>query len=214
MAYVSTAEDLSLHGVRVLGFGPQSRITARFALEPDMVDEALGDFEAYGWVQKTSFGDTSGWSLTEAGRRENERRLSLELDAAGARERVGDIHRRFVPLNHRFTEACTRWQIRPSREDPIAFNDHTDWRWDERVLTTMDFIQKQFGDVCADLCAVLDRFGGYAERFDAALAKVNSGRREWVDSAELDSLHTVWIQFHEDLIATLGIPRGADDPAT
>ena len=25
-----------------------------------------------------------------------------------------------------------------------------------------------------------------------------------------DSCHTVWIQFHEDLLATLGIPRGTD----
>jgi hypothetical protein len=33
----------------------------------------------------------------------------------------------------------------------------------------------------------------------------------WGRQVELrDSCHTVWIQFHEDLLATLGIPRDAD----
>ena len=31
-----------------------------------------------------------------------------------------------------------------------------------------------------------------------------------VDAPDRDSCHLVWIQFHEDLLATLGIPRGSD----
>jgi hypothetical protein len=40
----------------------------------------------------------------------------------------------FLPLNQRFGTACTDWQIRPARGEPMAFNDHTDWRWDGRAL--------------------------------------------------------------------------------
>jgi hypothetical protein len=31
-----------------------------------------------------------------------------------------------------------------------------------------------------------------------------------VDAPDRDSCHLVWMQFHEDLLATLGIPRGSD----
>jgi hypothetical protein len=30
------------------------------------------------------------------------------------------------------------------------------------------------------------------------------------NAPDVDTCHTVWVQFHEDLLATLGIPRGTD----
>lgn len=209
-AYVSTPEDLVLHGPRVMGFVPASRVAARYGLDADMTQELLLDFEARGWVQHTSFGGRSGWSVTDAGRVENERRLADELDLAGARDALTALHTEFVPLNRRFGKACTDWQIRPTRIDPMAFNDHKDWAWDERVLRTVTSLDQRFGQLCHRLAGRLQRFDGYAERFSSALAKVNAGQRRWVDAPDLDSCHTVWIQLHEDLLATLGIPRGSD----
>lgn len=81
--YVSAAEDLALHGPRVLGFGSAARVAARYRLDPDQVHEFLLDFEACGWVRHSSFAGSSGWSLTDSGRSENERRLAIELDRAG-----------------------------------------------------------------------------------------------------------------------------------
>lgn len=209
-AYVSAPEDLVLHGPRVLGFAAPARIAARFGLDTAFVDELLHDYEANGWVAHSSFAGSSGWHLTDTGRAENERRLAAELDRAGSQEAIARAHAQFVPLNRRFGTACTNWQIRPTRGDPLAFNDHTDWRWDERVLRSLEGLDRSFRQVCDQLTACLRRFDGYADRYSAARAKVDSGKRRWVDSAEIDSCHTVWIQFHEDLLATLGIPRGAD----
>ena len=48
--YVSTTEDLALHGVRILGFASSGRVAARFGLAADEVDEMLLDHEARGWV--------------------------------------------------------------------------------------------------------------------------------------------------------------------
>lgn len=202
--------DLALHGPRVLGFAPARRIAARYGLDVHTVDEALGDFEARGWVHQSSFAGSSGWSLTDAGRIEDERRLAIELDRADAHETVTRVHADFIPLNRRFTTACTNWQIRPTRADPMAFNDHSDWKWDERVRRTLASLDRSFGHLCNQLTACLRRFDGYANRYSAALAKVDNGQRRWVDAPDIDSAHTVWIQFHEDLIATLGITRGAD----
>ncbi len=209
-AYLSEPDDLVLHGPRVLGFASAARVAARFGMDADLVEERLLDFEARGWVRHSSFAESSGWSITDTGRVENERRLATELDRAGVRGTATAAHAAFLPLNRRFANACTNWQLRPTRSDPLAFNDHQDWSWDERVLRTLGSLDKAVRQVLAPLTASLQRFDGYADRFSSALGKVETGQRRWVDSPDVDSCHTVWIQFHEDLLATLGFPRGSD----
>lgn len=213
MPYESAPDDLALHGVRVLGFATASRVATRYGLDEATVEEALLDFEATGWVGRTAFGGSTGWSVTEAGRQENERRLAAELERAGARETVVAVHAAFLPLNDRLSRACTDWQLRPTRLDPLAGNDHTDWHWDERVLRSLAAVGASFAELCEQLTERLARFDGYAQRYAAALREVDAGRRAFVDAPDRDSCHTVWIQFHEDLLATLGIPRGSDTSA-
>jgi hypothetical protein len=208
--HVSAPDDLALHGVRVLGFATSSRIAARYGLDAGATGESLLDFEARGWVRQLSFAGSSGWSLTDAGRAEDERRLAAELDLAGARDVVTRAHQAFLPLNRRLGAACTDWQIRPAPGDPMAFNDHSDWRWDERVLQTLTWLEGPFGRLGDQLSGCLERFGGYRKRYSSALARAMTGQKAWVDGHDRDSCHTVWIQFHEDLLATLGLPRGSD----
>lgn len=204
----SAPADLALHGVRILGFPTSGRVAGRYGLSAAEVAEHLLDHEARGWVRQLSFAGSSGWSLTDAGRAENERRLAAELDQAGLREAVTSAHAAFLPLNQQLGAACTRWQLRPSREDPMALNDHADWRWDDRVLRELDSLGQSFRRLCDQLAARLARFGRYAGLYATALEKAQSGQRAWVDGPDRDSCHLVLIQLHEDLIATLGIPRG------
>jgi hypothetical protein len=208
--HVSAPDDLALHGVRVLGFATSSRVADRYGLDADATGESLLDFEACGWVRQLSFAGSSGWSLTDAGRAEDERRLAVELDLAGARDIVAGAHQAFLPLNRRLGAACTDWQIRPAPGDSMAFNDHSDWRWDERVLHTLTWLEGPFGRLGDQLSRCLGRFGGYPDRYSSALARAMAGQKAWVDGHDRDSCHTVWIQFHEDLLATLGLPRGSD----
>lgn len=210
MAHVSSAEDLALHGPRILGFASAGRVAARFGLDREEVAELLLDHESRGWVGHTSFGGSSGWSLTGAGRVENERRLADELARTGARELVADAHRRFLPLNARFSRTVTEWQVRPVAGDPLAANDHSDWGWDARVLDGLAAVERSFGAIADGLATRLARFDGYRRRYASARARAEAGQPRWVDSPEVDSCHTVWIQLHEDLLATLGISRGSD----
>jgi hypothetical protein len=207
---LSAPDDLALHGVRVLGFPTAPRVAGRYGLDAGTVEELLLDFEACGWVRHRSFAGSSGWSLTDGGRAENERRLAVELDRTGVRHTVAAVHAAFLPLNRRLGDACTDWQIRPTRSDPMAFNDHTDWRWDERVLRTLASVDDAFRRLCGQLSACLARFDGYADLYSSAREKAAAGQRAWVDAHDRDSCHMVWMQFHEDLLATLGIPRGTD----
>ncbi len=210
MSYPSAPDDLALHGVRVLGFATASRVAGRFALDAAATEEHLLDFEAFGWVRRGRFGASSGWSVTDSGRAENERRLAAELARTGVRGDVTAAHARFVPLNREFGAACTDWQVRPTRADLIALNDHADWRWDDRVLRRLAALDASFGQLCDQLTGCLERFGGYGGRFSAALRQAEAGQRAWMDAPDRDSCHIVWMQFHEDLLATLGLPRGSD----
>jgi hypothetical protein len=147
--------------------------------------------------------------LTDAGRTENERQLAEELDACAGGDAVTRAHSAFIPLNGQLLQAATDWQLRPVSGDPMASNDHTDFRWDDRVIERLVSIGRRLRPVSDELSAVLTRFDGYADRFDAATQRVQAGQTRWVDATEINSCHLVWMQLHEDLIATLGMQRDA-----
>lgn len=209
MSRTSTVDLLALHGVRLLGFAESPAVAARFALEPAEVDELLLDHQAYGWVTHSQFAGSRGWSLTERGKAEDERRLAAELDAVAGRDAVVAVHQRFLPLNGRLQAACTDWQLRATSQDPLAPNDHRDPEWDARVLDELGALSDELGGLVRSLVQVLGRFDGYDDRFAAALRKARDGEHLFVDG-RVDSCHRIWFELHEDLLATLGIERGAD----
>jgi hypothetical protein len=206
----SSPELLALHAVRLQGMADGDQVAARFGLDPAVAREALLDFEAVGWVTKVDFAGTGGWTLTGLGRAENERQLANELAATGSISTVRGAYLEFLPHNDRLLRAATDWQLRPSNSDPLAANDHTDEQWDGRVLDELSALSHHLRAVCLKLGGVLARFGGYDDRFSAALERAERGERFWVARPRVDSCHTVWMELHEDLVATLGIQRGSE----
>jgi hypothetical protein len=206
----SAIPTLCLHGVRLLGGPDTGRVAARFGLDYEATQEALLDFEAVGWVSRTEFDGSRAWSLTETGREENERQLAAELDACGGREATARAHAEFVPMNGRFLQAVTDWQLRPMPGAPLASNDHTDFRWDDRVIERLVAMGRRLQSLGDELSGVLTRFDGYSERYATAAERVQAGQTRWVDAIDIDSCHVVWMQLHEDLLATLGLQRGQE----
>ncbi|SDT38239.1 transcriptional regulator [Microlunatus soli] len=214
MSRQSTVDLLALHAVRILGFADTPVIAARFGLDPNRTSEALADAEAVGWVGRTAFGDLAGWSLTDAGRVENERQLAAELDGSDGAATVRAGYRDFLPWNARLQRACTDWQVRPTVRDRLAANDHADPTWDARVLAELAAVAAALPAVVTLLAGVLARFGGYDTRFGGALDRVRAGQQEWVNGTTIDSCHRVWFELHEDLLATLGIDRSSESPVS
>jgi hypothetical protein len=205
----SAPELLTLHAVRLKGVADDLAVAGRFALNQAATTELLLDYQAYGWITWSEFAGVGGWSLTDIGRAENERQLATELDQAAGREVIRQTYLEFLPLNERLQQTCTDWQIRPTAADALAFNDHADPDWDRRVIEELTTLDQSLRTVSRRIGAVLDRFGGYDARFATALDRVRAGDGTWVDRTSADSCHTVWFELHEDLIATLGLPRGA-----
>jgi hypothetical protein len=205
----SSAELLTLHAIRLKGMADDAEVAARFGLDLTLARELMLDFQAFGWITRVEFVGTAGWTLTESGRSENERQLAHELAATNSNSSIHDAYLSFLPHNDRLLRACTDWQLRPSGADPLAVNEHTDNEWDQRVLTTLSALREEIRTICQQLGHRLARFRGYDDRFTAALARVEQGELTWVARPRVDSCHTVWMELHEDLIATLGIRRGS-----
>lgn len=79
---------------------------------------------------------------------------------------------------------------------------------DDRVIESLRSLGRQLIPLDTDLVNALARFGGYAGRYNAAVARVLEGRNRWVDGLGVDSCHAVWMQLHEDLLASIGLDRG------
>ncbi len=209
MTTLSPVDLLVLHAVRIKGFADAPAVAQRFDLDPAEVTEHLQDAEAHGWITHSAFAGSAGWSLTERGRVEGERRLALELAATG---RAGEIrsvfHEDFLPLNARVLSACTDWQLRKAPDGRLLPNDHVDRAWDARVLRELAEVGRELGGLVQRLSGILARFGGYDRRYGAALERARAGEGDWVDRMDVDSCHRVWFELHEDLLATLGVERG------
>jgi hypothetical protein len=203
---VSDPVTLTLHAVRLLGFADTARVAYRFRQDVDEARERLLDFEAVGWVSHSEFGGTTGWSMTSRGRAEGQRRLAEELNRED-RHRLTAAHRQFLTLNGPFLKAATGWQVRALSGSRMTPNDHTDHRWDDRVIAELRLLGGRLRPLNAEAAAVLPRMDGYAYRYDLALGKVSRGDNRWVTGVEIDSCHVVWMQLHEDLLATLGLER-------
>ncbi|MBB5958626.1 hypothetical protein FHS29_005234 [Saccharothrix tamanrassetensis] len=185
-------------------------VARRTGVDRHKVSELLEDNEAYGWVTRVEFAGTGGWTLTGRGKAEDARRLAEELDEARARTVVEDAHRAFLPLNERLVRACTDWQLKPEDGNQFAVNDHSDPEWDARVLDELSALADELGRLVGALTGALARFGGYDERFSAALARARAGEGQWVAGVGVASCHATWMELHEDLLSTLGVERGAE----
>jgi hypothetical protein len=201
---MTSADLLVLHAVRCIGFAGLARVAAATGLPESDVESELIDLAATGLVTHMA-GDFGGWGLTEAGRAVDAERIAEELGTAGTRTAVAEAYDRFLVLNPELLDLCTAWQTRPAG-GVVTMNDHSDPVYDARVLDRLTDFDQRAEVVCAALSAAMPRFQQYRVRLTDALARAKSGALEYVTDSTA-SYHTVWFQLHEDLLATLGIPR-------
>ncbi|MFI2104356.1 transcriptional regulator [Isoptericola sp. NPDC019693] len=217
MSRASEPELLVLHAVRVLGTGDDDAVAERSGVVAAVARELLLDLEASGHVTWAEFAGAGGWSLTERGRGEDERRLAAELAADPTGRAAAVVHdalTAFAPLNDRLLRACTDWQLRPADDGRLGVNDHRDASWDGRVLDELAAAVDGVRPVLAALAGELARFAGYDRRLDDALAAARAGDGARVAGVGATSVHGVWMELHEDLLATAGVPRGSGVPGS
>jgi len=100
---------------------------------------------------------------------------------------------RFETVNDRFLQLVSAWQNNGEGQDRVY----------DRLARTVERHVAALEQV-ADR---LPRYRHYADRFRKSLDRVDSGQVEYVTSPTVDSLHNIWFEFHEDILALLGRPR-------
>lgn len=198
------ADLLVLHTLRCVGFAGLPRLAAAAGLSQSDVESELIDLAVAGLVTHMA-GEFGGWGLTDAGRVADAERVTGELESAGARTAVKAAFDSFLVLNPELLDLCAAWQLR-SVDGVMTANDHSDPSYDARVLNRFAEFHERAVVVCAELAAALPRFDRYRVRLAEALGRATSGELGYVTDGTA-SYHAVWAELHEDLLATLGIPR-------
>lgn len=206
MAARSDPRFLVLHGLRVKGFAGTTDVAALAGLDGEAAEQLLRGLADQGLVRWKE-GPLPPWSLTPDGRAEHQRSVSDELEAAGAKAVVDGAYQRFLVLNQELLEVCTAWQLRTDGVTQVP-NDHSDAKHDRAVLERLEAVDGAAQQLIDELTGSLERFGTYGPRLRTALQRVQAGDGDWITKPTVDSYHTVWMELHEDLMATLGIQRG------
>jgi hypothetical protein len=154
--------------------------------------------------------DVPRWRLTDDGRQEGERLLAVELDGLGLRAGVADAYEQFVALNGSLLRACTDWQLLDANPSSPVANDHSDPEHDRAVIERLGAVHDAVLPACTDLAGRLGRFAVYQPRFAGAMARIQSGDHEAIDSPSADSYHAIWFELHDHLLATLGRDRSLE----
>lgn len=140
-------------------------------------------------------GEAERISLTPAGTARLGSWMAESTDQVG-RDRVEETYREFLPVNRDFLSAVSAWQT-GARSDSGA------------AVITLRSLVARITPTLGSLSEMLPRFICYRPRFDRALGR-SEGRPEWLDSPVRDSVHTVWFELHEHLLAALGRSRAEE----
>jgi hypothetical protein len=98
----------------------------------------------------------------------------------------------FEVLNARFIGLVTEWQ-----------HSEGDERVERRLLQAADRLSRDI----AQLVPHIPRYESYVRRFERSMDLVDQGQRDFVCKPTIDSVHNIWFEFHEDILAVLGRPR-------
>jgi hypothetical protein len=109
---------------------------------------------------------------------------------------IQDWYVRFETVNDRFLQLVSAWQTRGDNGDG-----------QDRVYDRLARTVERHVAALEQVADRLPRYRHYADRFRKSLDRVDSGQVEYVTSPTVDSLHNIWFEFHEDILALLGRPR-------
>jgi hypothetical protein len=111
----------------------------------------------------------------------------------------------FRSVNPDFKALVTEWQLKGGPAGKP--NTHDDAEYDAAVLTRLDEVHARVLPIIDAVAAQLPRLDSYSSKLIAALGKIKAGDSAWLARPLIDSYHTVWFEWHEELIGAVGLTR-------
>ncbi|HTK66073.1 MAG TPA: PEP-utilizing enzyme [Pseudonocardia sp.] len=145
-----------------------------------------------GYVSQT----LSGYLLTDTGKAVHERLLAAERRTYDT-DRLAQAYERFLAQNGPLKALVSRWQsLGPADEGARA-----------ELLAELSDIMGRVRVALRRTNEQLLRFEGYLPRLRKAMSRAEEGEVEYIAGPSVESVHTVWMELHEDYLLTQGITR-------
>lgn len=177
------------------------------SVSPATVELALERAQREGWVRHRQ-GVVAGISLTTNGRTVVNEAVRSAISGPD-RADLSRRYERFLELNTTLLSLCTAWQV-VTVDGVDAVNDHQDLSRDAETIRGFSALHADATDLLIAMSGGLPRAGAYRERLGQALENALAGDTDWLCHPLVDSYHSVWFEWHEDLLCSLGRTRHAD----
>jgi DNA-binding MarR family transcriptional regulator len=174
----------------------------------DAVEIAVSALEQQGLASRRVRGGDHLAAPTPLGR--DRAALVVAAEHAALRAHAQRIDAEFAVLNGRVKQILLRWQVRTDRPTQVP-NDHSDRRYDQRVLAELRDVHRAADALLAQLEPLRPRYASLRRRLQDTLARALAGDVRAVAGVTGDSFHTAWWELHGDLLAILGRTRGEAD---
>lgn len=185
---LSDTDFNTLNAIYLKKMATEATIAEVCGLPSNVVGERLAAANDQGWIMTLP---TGAMLLTEGTEQVlayyREAYAAVRSDPAAAK-----WYENFEGLNARFIGAVTEWQ-----------QTEGDERVERRLLQAAERLVKDIGQ----LVPQVPRYAAYVRRFEHSMDRVDQGQREFVCKPTIDSVHNIWFEFHEDILAVLGRPR-------
>lgn len=182
--------------LRVIGLSGQAEIDAvarGTGLDPDAARAIVSDAEAAGLVAS----GPRGFRLTAEGRAQVADALRVEREGLDPATTL-DLYERFARIDQKFKELVTEFQL---SESPTRVS------W---AVAGMSEVHPAVQELVARATELVPRLAPYRARFETAMEHLARGEEKYLVSVTLDSYHTIWFQFHEELIEMAGRTRAEE----
>lgn len=202
MPVLAKSDYCLLNAVALKKMTSAGALAAETGQRADQVEDRLSFLAGLGLVE-TVAGSVMPSDGAQAALRQSAGELYPALRADPAVLALADG---FDDINTGLLTTMSAWQQVDIGGQKVA-NDHSDSAYDDRIITRIDRLVQRLDPLLDALSRHDERFAGYRQRFAAALSGIDKGRHELVSSPIADSVHTIWFEFHEDLLRTLGRER-------
>lgn len=205
------AQLMILQAVRLAGVADTDAVLDRAFVADKEVDQVLAEAEAGGLVEPFTFGDSTGWVITEAGSARLAELLRHEVARHDAGPTLETTLEAFEPLNGQFVGLVSTWQLQSTSATTTGFGAASTSEV-QGFLSSLSVLGSDLRTVLEGLVDVLPRFGRYPAQYASALERAGQDGLRWVTGVGLLSCHVVWAELHQDLLSTLGRSRHDDTP--
>lgn len=100
---------------------------------------------------------------------------------------------RFEIINTKFIKAVSEWQAGGGKDS----------RAQDQMTRIVEKMMRNLEEIIPDI----PRYQAYSDRFARSMSLADRGETDYVCNPTVDSMHNIWFEFHEDILAVIGRPR-------